>query len=348
MAENVEPAVDFVTLGMFIIGTLLDDIYPPEGSDQKPQLNVIGGAGTYSAVGARLFSPPPQSKTVGWIVDAGNDFPTEIQTTIEAWDTGVLIRDRPAPTTRGWNGYSGNQHRAFRYLTEKKRLSADDLTPALLKSKSFHLISNPLRCIDQVKNILKWRRVASGTAARSPIIIWEPVPDLCTAEELENTMKALKYVDVVSPNHEELAALFGLSTPDKVDKDMVEELAGRLLENGVGAEGNGAVVVRAGALGCFVSHRTASQWLPAFHQDASKVIDPTGGGNGFLGGFAVGLVRKEDYVEAARWGSVAASFCIEQTGVPQLNAPTFFGQQPEKWNGVNVFDRLSDFSKRTA
>ncbi|KAF2168314.1 hypothetical protein M409DRAFT_21751 [Zasmidium cellare ATCC 36951] len=344
MAKTGGQDVEFVTLGMFII----DDIYPPEQSDQKPQLNVIGGAGTYSAVGARLLSPQAKSKAVGWIVDAGNDFPAELHATIDSWNTNVLIRDRPAPTTRGWNGYSGNQHRAFKYLTEKKRLTADDLTPELTKAESFHLICSPLRCIDQVKDILKWREVAPGSVRLPrPLIIWEPVPDLATAEELENTIAALKYVDVVSPNHEELAALFGVSSENGVSKTMVEDLAGRFLASGIGEKGEGAVVVRAGAVGCFIGHGTHGRWLPAFHQDPTKVVDPTGGGNGFLGGFAVGLVRTKDYVEAARWGSVAASFCIEQTGVPKLDAPTLFGQQHEKWNGVNVLERLSDFTRRT-
>lgn len=309
-------------------------------------MNVIGGAGTYSAIGARLLSAPPRSKAVGWIVDAGTDFPAELHAIIDAWDTGALIRQRPAPTTRGWNGYSGNQHRAFKYLTEKKRLTAEDLTPELLKSKSFHLICNPSRCIDQVNGILDRRRDALGADLPRPYFIWEPVPDLCTAEELQNTMTALKYVDVVSPNHEELAALFGLSSEDKVQTSMVEDLAGRFLESGIGPNGKGAVVVRASASGCFVGSSTTRQWLPACHQDARKVVDPTGGGNGFLGGFAIGLIRSNDYVHAARCGSVAASFCIEQTGMPQLTRATG-SVTAEKWNGVTVFERLTDFMKRT-
>lgn len=280
-------------------------------------------------------------------MDAGTDFPTELHAVIDSWDTGMLIRERAAPTTRGWNGYSGNQHRAFKYLNEKKRLTADDLTPELLKAKSFHLICSPLRCIDQVNGVLEGRRKVLGANAPSPLFIWEPVPDLATAEELENTMKALKYVDVISPNHEELAALFGVSSTGEVEKPIIEDLADRLVKSGIGADGKGAAVIRSGASGCFVDSTTTNRWLPACHQDASKVLDPTGGGNGFLGGFAVGLVRTNDYIEAARWGSVAASFCIEQTGMPTLEASVGSGQ-PERWNGVSVFERLDEFSKPTS
>lgn len=118
--------------------TPTDDIYPPPSApDQTPKINIMGGAGTFSAIGARLFSPPPQSKSVGWIIDAGTDFPTELKEHVSSWETGVLIQPRNAPTTRGWNGYGENDHRAFKYLTEKKRLTADDLTPELLAAKSF-------------------------------------------------------------------------------------------------------------------------------------------------------------------------------------------------------------------
>ncbi|UJO13671.1 uncharacterized protein CLAFUR5_03335 [Fulvia fulva] len=337
--------MDFVTLGMFII----DDIYPPPTSPtQQAQLNVIGGAGTYSAIGARLFSPPPKSRSVGWIVDAGTDFPPSLLTAIRSWQTGALTRSRDAPTTKGWNGYSGNESRAFQYLTDKKRLTADDLTPELLASRSFHLICSPGRCVDQVNGISSRRRKELGEDAQRPIFVWEPVPDLCVPEELENTYEALKYVHVVSPNHEELANLFGVKHGEGVDRSMVEEHATKLVERGIGPDGDGVVVVRVGAEGCLVQTRTVKQWLPAYHLDSSKVVDPTGGGNGFLGGLSVGLVRtNKDVVEAAKWGSVAASLCIEQVGMPSLTKASTDGKS-EKWNGVSVPERLEEFQRRTA
>ncbi|KAI5359231.1 Putative carbohydrate kinase PfkB, ribokinase [Septoria linicola] len=373
--EHASVPIDFCTLGMFII----DDIYPHKDTNQEPKLDVIGGAGTYSAIGARLFSPPPQSRSVGWIVDAGTDFPDEVRSTISSWETGALIRQRPAPTTRGWNGYSGNQHRAFKYLTEKLRLTADDLTPDLAAARSFHLICSPLRAIDQVEGVLSKTNAAgnasseqanspyasnsatlpldqnapksgqtrsdSSTTAPRPIFIWEPVPDLCTPEELDNTLEALRHVDVISPNHEELASIFSFTHPDVPSRSAIEDHAQRLLDSGIGPHKQGAVVVRAGAEGCFVLTATQKQWLPAYHTDASRVIDPTGGGNGMLGGLAVGLVRTDfDVVEAARWGSVAASFTIEQVGMPVLTPADCDG---EKWNGASVADRLVAYRART-
>ena len=309
----------------------------------------MGGAGTFSAIGARLFSPPPQSKSVGWIIDAGTDFPSELRSTISSWDTGVLIQPRNAPTTRGWNGYGENDHRAFEYSTEKKRLTADDLTPNLLAAKSFHLICSAVRCGELVQRIHERRAEVLGGDAPRPIIVWEPVPDLCTPEELENTKAALKCVDVLSPNHEELGALFGFKHASGVEKQTVEKHAAELVASGIGAQSEGVIVVRSGKEGCYIARSggdKSSVWLPAYHTDQSKVVDPTGGGNGFLGGLAVGLVRTEfDVVEAARWGSVAASLCIEQVGMPRLTVSS--AGSSELWNGVSVNDRLRDLKKRS-
>jgi hypothetical protein len=87
------------------------------------------------------------------------------------------------------------------------------------------------------------------------------------------------------------------------------------------------------------------RWLPAYHgkDDAETVLDPTGGGNGFLGGLAVGLARGKEIVEAAAWGVVAASFCIEQVGVPDLGVDE---QGRETWNGERVEERMEAYLKK--
>lgn len=224
----------------------------------------------------------------------------------------------------------------------------------LLWSKSFHLICSPLRCIDLVENITALRKQEDDNRARvgRPVFIWEPVPDLCTTEESENCLQALKYVDVVSPNNSELGGFFGKKTDGEhqVNFRAVEGLCDQWLESGIGPDGNGGVVVRCGKDGCLVARKGMHSWLPAYHQSADKVIDPTGGGNGFLGGLAVGLLRGgssnvlNNLEEAAIWGSISASFAIEQVGMPVLSQ----SGNPETWNGVSVENRLSDFKQRLA
>ncbi|KAI0447810.1 Ribokinase-like protein [Xylaria telfairii] len=453
--ETGQHEIDFVTLGMFII----DDI--EYLAPTPPVKDILGGAGTYSALGARLLSPPPRSGSVGWIVDKGSDFPPDLETLIESWGTSVLLRETPERlTTRGWNGYDEHQNRAFRYTTPKKRLTAEDLTPELLASRTFHLICSPQRCRELVLEIKDKRAdlpasVANGLEeARNggideqgkkengddtsgnhlprPIFIWEPVPDLCTPDELLNCTNVLPLIDVMSPNHAELAGFMGDDGLDPETGEISTRAIERSCEQLLGSMPlqSFSIVVRAGEKGCYLArnggrkrthkHKSKSKgpkgkkpsallhgglshdtdmealfagllqdaegsiareeievdpgverWIPAFHsnsydEDSSdppqdeegveeqtgeekrrkgKVIDPTGGGNTFLGGLAVALARGKNLEEAAAWGSVVASFAIEQVGMPTLGHDA---EGRETWNGVSVDERFEKFKTRLA
>lgn len=397
LEEPVEEGIDFVTLGMFII----DDIeYLPPTPSVK---DVLGGAGTYSALGARLFSPAPKASSVGWIIDQGSDFPESLTTLIDSWETSVLYRSDPDRlTTRGWNGYDEHEHRAFRYMTPKKRLTADDLTPTLLASRSFHLICSPTRCRELVLDIKERRSelvTADGKNLPKPIFIWEPVPDLCTTDELLNCTNTLPLIDICSPNHSELAGFMGDTGIDPETGEISTAAIERSCEQLLGSMPlqSFSLVVRAGEKGCYLARnggrkrkiqstgkrKKASaaihgslqpdtdmmalfagllqdpegavaeeeievdpgveKWIPAYHTDKEKVVDPTGGGNTFLGGLAVGLARGKSLEEAAMWASVAASFAIEQVGPPTLEKDD---DGVETWNGVSVDERLNDFLER--
>jgi len=180
------------------------------------------------------------------------------------------------------------------------------------------------------------------------------VPDLCTPAELPACYEAIKHVDVISPNHDELCAFFG-ERPHHDNGDAaaatIAVCAAKLLDSGIGEGGEGAVVVRVGKDGCYVASRGKQRNLPAYHHTGTgKVVDPTGGGNSFLGGFCKGLVRAEasgDFTvceEAALWGSVAASFAIEQVGMPKLASST----DGETWNGESAMARLEALRLRVA
>ena len=127
--------MDFVTLGMFIIGRFIplkveygfkpydlaptDEIYYP--LPRKPEIGIPGGAGSYAIVGARLFRAPPSSGLVGWAVHAGSDFPIEIEKEISSWNTTMsLIRTPNRLTTRGRNRYTNEHHRG-RYFQQKRK-----------------------------------------------------------------------------------------------------------------------------------------------------------------------------------------------------------------------------------
>ena len=367
---------------------------------------------------------------MGWVVDQGSDFPPSITAHLKSWKTSALFRYDPSRlTTRGWNGYSADeesgststsQQRAFRYLTPKKRLTPADLSPNLLCARAFHLVCSPLRCQEIVKDLLARRRALAEAGGGEgflprPLIIWEPVPDLCTPDELLNCTNTLPLVDVCSPNHAELASFMGEKPQDiaaaEAESDgrgvrrMVERHCEQLLASM--PLKTYTLVVRAGANGCFIARNGGSRqkalatskskpqpkisipahhgplhpsltadlsallmalqdddghipipeieidpgiekWIPAYYGEGyagePKVVNPTGGGNTFLGALAVALARGKSIEEACVWGHVAASFAIEQVGLPVL---TIDEKGNERWNGIGVGERLKDLFKRT-
>ena len=311
--------------------------------------------------------------------------------------------DQNRLTTRGWNGYEGTtEKRAFRYMTAKKRLTAEDLDSDLLQSRSFHLICSPTRCQQIVAEIISRRKAAVSPDSYSrPIFVWEPVPDMCTPDELLNCTNTLPLVDVCSPNHAELAGFMGDDglDPDtgRISTTAVERYCEQLLASM--PLQSYTLVVRAGDQGCYIAKNAGTRrrtqqgsssskrrkrayggsglqldtdmealfagllqeddgtiardevdadpgldrWMPPFHRDASKVIDPTGGGNTFLGGLGTALARGETVEEAAIWGSVAASFAIEQVGMPILARHS---DGSETWNEYKVQGRLREYRHR--
>lgn len=103
-------------------------------------------------------------------------------------------------------------------------------------------------------------------------------------------------------------------------------------------------LIRMGAAGCLIASIDRFVQFPAYHtpprnatpeeltiwQDQiNKVFDVTGGGNAFMGGFCIGLtsqrnkdIVKNDFADveiAAIYGTVSASFAIEQVGMPKLS-----------------------------
>ncbi|KAI1921277.1 hypothetical protein LOZ12_001206 [Ophidiomyces ophidiicola] len=335
-----------------------------------PVTGVIGGAGSYAAVGARMVAGQEHSNTVGWIVDCGSDFPGTIKETILSWNTHCIFReDHSRLTTRGWNGYGPDEKRDFRYLTPKLRLDEESLTNSLLLSKTFHIICSSLRCCELVDGILKRRsevlketNIDSSQLRARPIFVWEPVPDRCFPEELENFYKAIRYVDVVSPNENELARFFG-GTVWTAANPQDQRIAAKITQFGIGPKGDGMLVIRAGKDGCYAFSRNGTLKLPAYK--FVDVVDPTGAGNTFLGALAQGLVSSgrapfnviqgicgssvwwpgikcnwgndEETPTALICATIAASFAIEQIGLPKIS---FSNEGFECWNGSRYTERI--------
>jgi sugar/nucleoside kinase (ribokinase family) len=104
----------------------------------------------------------------------------------------------------------------------------------------------------------------------------------------------------VSPNLLQAQRLTGLEAPRAV--------LDALLGTGVPV-----AVLRMGEAGSLVAGRGARPVaVPAV--PVSRIVDVTGAGNAYCGGFLAGLAETGDLGGAGRYGAVSASFALEQFG----------------------------------
>lgn len=342
------------TLGMCV----LDDLYFPDGEIKS---RVLGGSGVYSILGARLFLQGENAQKLSWLIRAGNAFPKEIEDRLRSWSTDLVIEksagDR-VECTRGELRYSGGlngeggesmefESKTFKYIDGPYRIEPQHLAPHLylLNSRAYHFLTSPIDILIQVPELLSIRE-AFGIQG-TPLIIWEPLPTTALHFqdlELENYMNALKVVDIFSPNHIELASLFTLDNRETLPRCTIEHLGNKILQRGIGKDGKGTMVTRCGPAGCCVWYRKRREWIwmePYWVGEDSKsvVVDATGAGNAFLGGFAVGWHRSGgDELVACVYGGVSAGIVCEKVGVPVLEkgVPGGNGDDMEVWNGCNV------------
>ena len=216
-----------------------------------------------------------------------------------------------------------------------------------LASQFFHTLCDPNNIETQIDGLSILR---NSLGLKPPFIIWEPAPLCCKYSNLKICLDSLHLVDVFSPNHLELLGLFGHSFDD-FSKAKIEELSLQIIKAGVGGSRQGAVVIRAGEMGCFLaSAGTESVWLPSFYdaRDPSvndKIKDTTGAGNAFLGGFAVGFSETKNLLKAACYGTISASFMLEQIGPPHLDSRSK-RCDVELWNGEEPRYRLKLYEER--
>jgi ribokinase len=130
----------------------------------------------------------------------------------------------------------------------------------------------------------------------------------------------LKLADVLIPNETEFVALVNLlgvgpkqepttafteSALHGLSPDELHQLCRTL--------GVPTVIVTLGRRGCFVSEVGQFTAIPAY--SGLTVVDTTGAGDAFVGGFAAGLVQScGDLVAAARHGNAVAALSVTQFG----------------------------------
>jgi ribokinase len=128
--------------------------------------------------------------------------------------------------------------------------------------------------------------------------ILNPAPGRALPDEV------LALCDYLTPNETEAEELTGIAVADDA---AAREAAERLRRRGVGA-----VVMTLGARGALLHGEGRSAVVPAL--SAGPVVETTGAGDAFNGGFAVGLARGMDPWEAVRFGCATAAISVTRPG----------------------------------
>ncbi|HUK30173.1 MAG TPA: ribokinase [Candidatus Acidoferrum sp.] len=110
--------------------------------------------------------------------------------------------------------------------------------------------------------------------------------------------------DFVTPNETEAALLTGLPVTNIAE---AERAAQALLDRGARN-----AVITLGSQGALVKNARLTQHIHAL--DAGRVVETTGAGDAFNGGFAIALAEGKDIVAATRFGCAVAGISVTRHG----------------------------------
>ncbi len=274
---------------------LIDDIVLPDGCTH---MGVLGGGGAQTALGMKLWA---DEVAVSGVV--GADFPASVQDWLDALciDTSA-VRRIDGPSLRAWQLYEQDGRRTQVWRVEPGPIFAqvahtrDALADGFPHARGVHLGIHPERPpLD-----LLYRLRANGTIVS--IEPFRPAPAPPAPADLHALLTA---TDIFSPNRREAESLVGPGEP--------ESLVSRLVEAGASV-----VTLRLGGDGSLV-HNAATGKAERVPAVETNVVDVTGAGNAYGGGFLVGWVETGGLRAAGLRGSVAASFLVEQVGLPMAS-----------------------------
>ena len=291
-------------------GIILDDLVFPDG---RTALGVLGGGGPQSAFGMRLpaLAGWTDKTEVGLVAGVGRDLPDAARAQLDSAGidlAGVRIGDLPTP--RAWQVLEADGHRtqvwrvAGRVVGAQLGRTLDRIPPAYRSAHGFHLGIHPDE--PDLDFIYQLRQLQSPTPKTlSPMISLEPFKPADHPPTDAALRQLCSAADVFSPNLAEARSLAGEAAPGELSRRLAEAGA-RIVALRMGQDGS---------LVCTKEKDTLVH-VPAV---PTTVVDPTGAGNAYCGGFLAGYVQTDDVLTAAQYGTVAASFLVEQVGLPPIN-----------------------------
>jgi sugar/nucleoside kinase (ribokinase family) len=285
-------------MSLLTVGTVaFDDIETPTGRAEK----VVGGACTYISLAATYFVNPVRVVSV-----IGDDFPEETLNYLR--HRGVDLEGLQVKEGEKSFFWAGRYHSNFNSrdtLDTQLNVLADfdPILPESYRNSDYLMLGNltpqvQMRVLEQLTHRPK-------LVALDTMNFWMDIalPDL---------LKVVEKVDVLTINDEEARQLSGEHSLLKASK-IIHEMGPKYL------------IIKKGEHGALLFHRGRIFFAPAL--PLTEVVDPTGAGDTFAGGFMGWIAKTDDtsfenMKRAVVYGSAMASFCVEKFSIERLKGLT--------------------------
>jgi ribokinase len=278
---------------------VVDDLVLADG---RTRLGEPGGAVLYAALGAALH----QVASVAIVAPVGRDYPAGALEALRARGIELSgLRPLDGPGLRTWLLYEPAGRRIVPrrgcVTHEAASPTPADLAGPAAAARAVHLTPAPLECQRALLEALS-ARAGSCHVSLDP---HEPV----TPASLPRWRPALALVDAFLVSAEEIALPGAGSSPARA---LAAEAGGRLRR----------VLLKQGDRGGVLHDRASGEEIAWPARIGAAVVDPTGAGDAFAGGFLAGLLAGEPDRAALVRGMVSASFALEGWGAAGLLAAT--------------------------
>ncbi len=307
-------------LRFVIAGCLNQDFVLPLSG--HPQVDVLGGSLPFAAIGLQLWN-----ETSGLAARVDKDYPLDWLDRFKslAFDlSGIKVVPGPIDSrrflahtdlntshtqnpvqqfaARGLTfpskllGYQDRESRSISRTTPSQQsLQISDIPDSYLEASAVHICPIDFYSHLVLPAVFRQGQASTITLASVPGYMsptyWEEIPGL------------LSDLTAFITTENELRDLFQGRQTD------LWKMAAEL-----GKFGPEFIVVQSTSWGyCLFDVSNKKRWVVPNYQ--SNVVDPTGGGDAFAGGFLAGYRSTYDPLEATLWGSIAASLVVEGSGV---------------------------------
>lgn len=284
---------------LLVTGTIgIDTVYTPTGKVER----VLGGSCAYFAAAASFQTPV---RLVGAV---GGDWPQEHRQVLSGFPDVCLqgLELRPESRTFAWGGrYHENMNSRETLFTELGVLEeAPPAVPEAYRNSEYIFLANTHPAVQmELLSHFPNRKLAVADSM-----------DLWINIAQDELRELLKKIDGLVINDSEAHQLTEYSNAISAARKIVEM-------------GPRFVIVKKGEHGAILVHEDGVATIPAYPADHQQVIDPTGAGDSFAGGFmgylaSSGQLDFRSLQTAMAWGTVTASFVIESFGLDGLASAT--------------------------